>query len=137
MTEALIYFGASTAVLLVLSSLYIVEDIRGKRIVLANLRDGLDGLIMRVSTKLGIPTMVFEGGFVRLIIHYVAHTVLGGLLRFLRRIEQRVESIVHRNRNAAKQITRDKQARTHLDEIADHKHEVALSEKEKERLKQQ
>ena len=130
MTTALIYFSASLVALVLLSSLFIIEDARGHRVLLSGARNFLDRLLLALwSTLQRFRHRVWDG-FVHIILRYGVHTLLGAVLAFLRRLEQRVEHAVLRNRQAARTENRP---RTHLDEIADHKEAVALSDEEKER----
>ena len=132
MTTALIYFSASLVILIFLSVLYRIEDIRGKRVVLSRIRSLTDiGLITTFTTLRQLRHRVWDG-FVHIVLRYGVHTFLGATLAFLKGLEQRVEIAVRRNRQA---VRSGKRVRNHLDEIADHKESVALSEEEKQKLK--
>ncbi len=135
MFEVLTYLGVSVAVLLALTALYFFEDVRGERIFLPRARNSFDAALQALGHRLGLSGIFFRDGFLRLIMHYSVHTVLATVLHFLRGLEQRIEHAVRRNRKAAKDIKVQKQNRTHLDEIAEHKTEVALSKKQKDELR--
>ena len=52
----------------------------------------------------------------------------------LKKGEKRVEQLLRRNKQAVKGIKHNKK-RNHLDEIADHKQEFALSDAQKEKMR--
>jgi hypothetical protein len=132
MEVALIYCGASFAALVFLSSLYLIEDAKGGRIVLSRVRGLLDAGLMKLLGGLQYIQRRLWSGFVHVILRYGVHTFLSGALAFLRRLEKRVEGAVRKNRQA---VRKERQSRNHLDEIADHKQAVALSDEEKRRLR--
>ncbi len=126
--------GTSIAVLLLLTLLYVVEDIQGRRILLPRVRESFDRALAFIQQHIQKATSFFTHGFMRLLLHYGAHTILKRLLTALRALESRVEELVRKNRKVAKDI-RESKTRNHLDAIAEHKEEVALSQEErKERL---
>lgn len=138
MESALTYLGCSVLALVLLTTLYIVEDIKGHRILLVRARSLLDTVCNSVARKLSVSGVLFGKGFVRLLFHYIAHTVLKRFLLVLRAVEQKVEALVWRNKRLVKNIhtkKTGKSERSHLDEIADHKTEVALSSKQKEEMR--
>jgi hypothetical protein len=134
MVLALTYVAGSFITLLVLTFIYVVEDIRGKRVFLVSLRTKLDALLALALVKIEKFMYSFTNGFMRLMLHYGAHSILKRVLAVIRRLEAKVEDLVRRNRNIAKDIRSSLRPKNHLDEIAQHKEEVALSEKEKEAL---
>lgn len=131
MIIALTYVGVSIAVLLLLTFLYVIEDIQGKRVFLPRLRVAFDEMLATIQRKIGSLVSFFTHGFMRLLLHYGAHTVLKRLLAALRTLESRVEELVRKNRRVAKTI-RESKEKNHLDVIAEHKEEMMLSEKERE-----
>lgn len=131
MVIALTYVVGSVAILTLLTFVYVIEDIQGKRVFLTSLRLKLDGVAVFILTKLSAVISFFTNGFVRLLLHYGAHSVLKRILNFIRKLEKKVEDLVRQNKMVAKRIGSNKK-RNHLDEIAEHKEETALSEKEKE-----
>lgn len=134
MFEALTYVGYSVGILLILTVLFIVEDRKGTKVVAVRVRNVLDAVLGKLAIKGSTHGYFFGKGFARLVFHYSMHGVLKRFLQFLKKWEQRVETMLHRNRTVAKQIQGEKQ-RTHLDEIADHKSETALTDSEKEQLR--
>lgn len=134
MIVALTYVGVSVAVLAVLTFIYVVEDIKDRRIFFIGLRTRLDAFFSFVLLKLSRFISFFTHGFMRILLHYGAHTVLKRVLAGLRKLEKRVEDLVRHNRKVAKDIHAAK-ARTHLDAIAEHKEDVALTDTEKKRMR--
>lgn len=134
MIAVLTYVGVSVAVLLLLTFVYVVEDIKGKRIFFTRVRSWFDILLLGIIAKLSVVVSFFTHGFMRVLLHYGAHTILKRVLNTLRNLEKRVEDLVRHNRKVVKDISAAK-TRTHLDAIAEHKEEVALSEKQKEQMR--
>lgn len=130
MFVALAYVGSSLIILAVLTFVYVVEDIRGKRLFLLGFRSYLDGLLLKLLAALKRFGSFFTHGFMRVLLHYGAHTILKRVLTTLRRLESRVENLVRQNRKIAKDIHTSK-TNNHLNAIAEHKEEVALSEEER------
>ena len=93
----------------------------------------MDRLLNALLNKVSKWLYGFANGFMRLLFHYGAHSILKRVLAGIRTLEARVENLVRANRKIAKDI-RNK-TRTHLNDIADHKEEVALTDKEKEEMK--
>jgi len=132
MTIALTYVGISFAALLLLTILFVIEDIKGTRVFLVRFRAFLDSLLLQIAAKMQKWFSFFTTGFMRILFHYGAHTVLNRILAGLKRMELRVEELVRKNRKVARDLRN--RERNHLDDIADHKIEVALTSKEKEKL---
>lgn len=134
MVTALVYVGCSLVALILLTFIYVVEDIQGKRIFLLKTRDKLDTFFRWMLSKIDSALFFFSNNFMRLLLHYGAHTILKRILFWLRTLEKRVEDLVRQNRKVAKDI-RTATSKNHLDEIAQHKEETALSvEQREERL---
>jgi hypothetical protein len=131
MIVALTYVGVSTIVLILLTIVYVIEDSKGHRVFLLSLRAKLDALFLFILRKLVAVRTFFTHGFMRILLHYGAHTILKRVLAALRRLEKRVEDLVRHNRKVAKDISAAK-SKNHLDAIAEHKEETALSESQKE-----
>jgi hypothetical protein len=134
MVVALTYVGVSITVLTVLTVVYVVEDVHGKRVFIPRVRETLDQGLYIVALKLRDISRFFTHGFVRLLLHYGAHTILKRILNTLRGWEHRVEELVRHNRKIAKDI-RAQKGDPHLNAIAQHKQDVALTEIQKEELK--
>ncbi len=134
MTAALTYVGCSVTILVLLTFIYAVEDKKGHRVFLVRFRELLDKFLFAVKQKFSATGSYFNNSLMRLLLHYGAHSILKRVLNALRRLEERVENLVRHNRRVARDIHIAK-TRNHLDEIADHKEEVALSEKQKEKMR--
>ena len=130
MVAALTYVGVSMCVLAALTIVYVLEDIKGQRIFLQSARLWLDKALLALYARFSSIVSFFTHGFMRVLLHYGAHTILKRVLSALRKLEKRVEDLVRHNRKVVKDISAAK-SRNHLDAIAEHKEEVALSEKEK------
>jgi hypothetical protein len=133
MTAALTYVGVCLGVLIILTFVYVVEDIKGERVFLKGSRAWLDQIFEWILKRLAGVRTFFTHGFMRLLLHYSAHKVLKRLLTTLQRLEKKVEELVRRNRKVAKTIKDAKE--NHLHAIAAHKEEVSLSEEQKEELR--
>jgi len=132
MMPTLIYFGASTVMLVLLTVLYVSEDARGGRIIFPRFRRWLDKFLKYVITiVLGTILWVWDA-LVRLILRYGVYQMLGALVNYLINLEQRIEKTIFRQRDISDRTDRP---RNHLDEIADHKESIALSPDEKRRMR--
>lgn len=134
MTLALTYVASSVVILVCLTVVYVIEDIKGRRIFLTQARTWLDSLFERLLRKGSSVMFSFSNGFMRLLFHYGAHSILKRILLAVRKLEKKVEDLVRRNRRVAKDISANKQ-KNHLDAIAEHKEEVALNETQKEEMR--
>lgn len=73
--------------------------------------------------------------FFRQTIHYIFHVVLKALVKGFHALEQVTERMLRSNRILARKANKERKERTMLDEIAEHKLTVALSEEEKRKHK--
>jgi hypothetical protein len=127
--------ACSTLALGFIAGVFRVEDARaGDRMVLVRARTLFDRLVVTASQRLSQADTYLGRGFARLMLHYAAHGVLHRLLTFLGRIERKVEHLLRSNKEVAKDIQKNKK-KTHLDKIADHRQEVALSEEQKIKMR--
>jgi len=135
MFTALIYLLCSVLAFVVIVGVFRLETARGgKRIVLVKLRTSLDAAVISVRSKISKVDTYLGRGFARLMLHYAAHGVLQRLLDFIGRTEQKVEHLLRRNKQVATDIRINKN-KTHLDKIAEHKQEVALTEEQKLKMR--
>lgn len=132
MTASLIYFGISTVMLVLLSVLYAAEDARGGRIVAPRLRNTLDKMLRYFITVAVLSVLWVWNGLVRLVLRYGVYQMLGALLNYLINLEQKIERTIFRHKETD---DRGERPRNHLDEIADHKESIALSDDEKRRMR--
>ena len=135
MIIALSYVGVSITVLLLLTVVYVIEDNKGHRVFLVSLREKCDNLLALLVARFEKIAFSFTRGFMRLLLHYGAHSILKRMLAFIRALETRVEHLVRQNRKVAKDIGGSLRQKSHLDAIAEHKEEVSLTEQEREELR--
>lgn len=133
METALILVAGSALLLTILSSLFVVEDRRGGRVVLVSVRTYFDRLCLYLFSFGRRILLAIWRGFLGLVLEH-GYRLVVKLVDYLKGIEQRVEHAVLRNYHAAH---KERRSRTHLDEIADHKESTALSEEDKKRLKEE
>lgn len=134
MVIALIYWVSSVVILVFLTAVYVVEDARGERIFLASAREQLDSLCRLVSLKVSYYSASFSHGFMRVLLHYSVHSVLSQILLTLQKLEKKLENLVRHNRKVAKDIHAIK-TKGHLDAIARHQKETALSDTQKKEMR--
>ncbi|MFT5849215.1 MAG: hypothetical protein ACI9H6_000015 [Patiriisocius sp.] len=135
MTPALIYLAGSVAILMILIGIFRVEDAReGKLVLLSKSRLFFSKVVSYVGRKLYSLDTYIGKGFARIMLHYAVHGLLERVLNVLKGTQGRVESLLHRNKQVVKEISKDKK-RNHLDEIADHQQETALSEAQKKKMR--
>jgi hypothetical protein len=135
MIIALTYMAISIGSLLLLTVVYVVEDKKGHRVFLVSPREKLDSLLGKLMLQFERIAFSFTRGFMRLLLHYGAHSILKRTLALIRRLEAKVELLVRQNRKVAKDIGGTLRSNSHLGAIAEHKEEVSLSEKEKQQLR--
>jgi hypothetical protein len=104
MTVALTYVLVSIIVLFILTFVYVIEDIKGKRVFFLSARDKFDTLLTRVVSTIEKLMASLTSGFVRLLLHYGAHSILKRLLLTLRTLEGKVEQLALQNKKIAKRI---------------------------------
>lgn len=134
MTTALMYLGGSTLLLIILGLFYSFEDRRGSRVLLVGLRGLVDSFLLSIQGFLSHTWDKFVTRFVKLLFHYGAHQLLKQVLQSVRRFESKIEEMLKRNKAVAREIN-GKKTHTHLDDIAAHKEESALTEEQKEALR--
>ena len=127
----LIYFLISSAVLLLLTTLYLFEVRAGERIVLGKLRMHLDRGLEIFLRWLKCLLRRMSRFMARTVLSYGVYQLLESIVARLIRIEQRAERLIRHHRP----ITAEKRNRNHLDEVAEHKDAVALTEKEKQQMR--
>lgn len=137
MTTALLVMTISTVFFTVYARMCVMETNRGKRFFASYMRraidNGLDSLVGTLERKI-----VYVGRYIiTLSWYYSLHAFLRLTLQFLASIYTAVEKILHRNRDKARMIRRErKQAeRSHLTVLAEHKIETELTPHQKEKRK--
>lgn len=132
MTTALIYFGASGGLLLLLTILYLFEDAKGGRILLSRFRGLLDRVAATVLRTIVGATNYLWHAIAQFILRHGIRKIVKAGASYLRQLEQNIEEKVLHHR---KQRGFPKREPNHLDEIAAHKELTALSDDERQRLR--
>ena len=134
MPIALSVLGSSTFVLFVLFVLFKKEAANGARIVLPGVREHLDNAVLKLGSVI-VNTFEYIGaGTFRATIHYILHQVLGVVIGGLTRAQKKLYELYERHTRIVRDKHRSENV-THLNEIAAHKEETALSDGEKQKLK--
>lgn len=121
---------ASILAVVVCAALFTFEARRGVRLG-ARFRRYADYLAFRTARAIRTAVQYVTVHVVRQIGHYTFHLVLAGTLAFMKRIERAVRNIMRTNKTLARSAERERATRSKLEEIALHKMETALSEKER------
>lgn len=124
--------GSSTG-LLVLGLLFYVEERRGVRFA-GRVRGFLDGVVDWCIVRWHTLLLYVGGGAGRVGFHFLVHHVLSVARAGSRWLEQQLVRLQRRNRRIVRSV---QAARTesHLTAIKAHKHATALSEQEKQDLR--
>lgn len=136
MTEGLIYCGVSSIVLGAILFLFRIEAGVGRRIIFPGLRARGDDAVVRLGMFGRMLGEQFGFRAVRIVLHYLMHIVLTLVIRFVRTFEKTLVRLQLRNRAVARTV-RTEGEKSHLELIAEHKVEQALSPREKAHLKRQ
>lgn len=135
MKTALILLACSTLALVAIAGVFRFEDARGgNRVTLVRTRSFFDRSVVTTYTKLSQVDTYLGRGFARLMLHYAAHGILQKILSFVSRTEKKVEHLLRQNKQVAKDIQTSKE-KNHLTKIAEHQQEVALTEKQKMKMR--
>lgn len=126
---------ASLVAVVVLASLFALEKRRGLRF-LPRTRQWLDHAVSRIAQTIRAGLRYVAVHVVRQVGHYSFHMLLAGALTLMKRAERAVRSVMQTNKTLAKTAERDRATRTKLEEIALHKIETTLSEKERKARKE-
>lgn len=116
------------------SLIFLFERRRGERYGM-RFRESLDAAIIFIQQEWAEHVPVVNKGFFRQLFHYSVHIILSSFLRFLQWTEQSIRRILRLNRKkaiVAVTITQD----SHLQKVAAHKEEYALSRTEKQARKE-
>lgn len=110
------------------------ESAQNKRLVLSRVRSRWDIMITTWQERGSTWSKHFGAGSLRILLHYLAHQVLGLILYIIHFVEDNLDALRHRNKVIARAVKdRDK---NHLDHIAEHKESTALSDTEKQTLRE-
>lgn len=121
---------ASCVSVLTLSGLFLFERKRGTRIV-PKLRQDADYFVLRLGHALHRAVEYVTVHLIRQVGHYMFHLVLSKVLNVTHALERALRSVMRTNKTLARTAERERASRTKLEEVALHKMEVALSEKER------
>jgi hypothetical protein len=127
---SVMYLCFSLALLVACVVLFQYERERERRI-LERQRKFLDFYVLKMNHAIHVCGHYLGRDVFRQIFHYLFHRLLSMLLSGMKRIEERLMHTIRANKLIAKTVERDSTVRNKLEEIALHKIEVALSEKEK------
>lgn len=126
--------AVSGALALTLFILYNAEAAKGKRVFLVPLREYLDAEIVKRSNGWTMWKKYFGTSSFRLFLHYLLHQGLSASIYLVGFIQSRLHRLRQKNKIVAKVVSSDSD--NHLHHIAEHKKSVALTEEEKENLKE-
>lgn len=135
MTFSLWITVSSGILLLAFFLLFKTEASNGRRLVLSNSRNFLDSKLSKQNERWSVWRRYFGASSFRLFLHYSLHQLLGAFLYIVRKLEALLNRLRHHNRNIAKDV-KGPGSDNHLSHIAAHKASTALSEEEKETLKE-
>ena len=127
---------ASLAIVVVLALLFAFERRRGSRFF-PRMRQELDHAVLRLVRTFRAGLRYVAVHVVRQVGHYSFHVILAGALALMKRGERAVRSVMQTNKTLAKTAERERATRSKLEEIALHKIETTLSEKERAARKEQ
>lgn len=136
MTTPLIGVFVSGVGIIILTLLFRYERNSGSR-MLAQSRITFDHLVERLELNMQVVSQYVSRDLIRQTFHFSLHTFLVSILHILKRSEQRLTAILRSNRSLATKARHERISRNKLDEIAEHKASVALSEEERQKRKEE
>lgn len=113
------------------------EKRRGKRVLLSGLRGFFDLVLVKISTFIRYWLNYIGRHIIKLSWYYSIHRFLQLVMTVLVKTYDRLEVLFMHNRDRARVIKVERKKmkqRSHLDQVADHKEAVSLSEAEKKKL---
>ncbi len=146
-TALLLTWGVLAVLWLLWSYLVGVETERGSRVFLPRVRIFLDRLVSATARLVAGVVRYIDRHIIRLSWYYSLHSFLQAALRVVVSIYDYLESWFHQNRARARALRAErrtgrgespvavKTSPTHLAEIAEHKEQTALTEKQKVKLR--
>jgi hypothetical protein len=130
-----LYVFLGSGVALVVYALFLkAENIQGRRLILSGPRTIFDTVLLKIFVALANFSNFLSGKVVRLTIHFIVHQMLVVVLSVLKFLESHISRLQWRNRISARRI-RLTETKNHLDLIAEHQEENALTDKQKQKLK--
>lgn len=134
MSTASIGLLVSVGIALFLTVLFRYESNRGYRIG-EYARTNFDFLVLRVTHGIHGVFSFLGRDSIRQIFHYLFHTVLRFVLLLMKRGEAKVRTMMRVNKTIAKNVERESETLSKLEEVALHKIATALTEDEKRKRK--
>lgn len=126
----------SSVILIVLVVVFRFEKNRGRRVV-DRFRTYIDFWLLKIRHMILVRFRAWGTYMIRQVLQYLFHTLLRGSIRSLSALEGRLKAILRSNKTLAKKSDIERNTKNMLEEVALHKMEVALTEKEKRIRKQQ
>ena len=114
-----------------------LEKRRGKRILLSSLRGFFDLVLVKISTFIRYWLNYIGRHIIKLSWYYSIHRFLQLVMTILVKAYDQLEVLFMRNRDTARLIKVERKKLkqgNHLEQVADHKEAVSLSEAEKKKL---
>lgn len=116
--------------------LFYLEEKRGERFF-SRIRIVFDRIVLRLAHIWTQISRYIGRQMVRQTLHYTFHRVLTALLRFLERLEKHVKRVLRTNKMVARKLhLQSDRPKNQLDEIAEHKQSVALTDAQKRKHRQ-
>jgi hypothetical protein len=138
LSTAAICFGAGLFAFVVWTLVVSVERKKGRRIFLSRFRGWLDHITQRAFVSMSRRWRHFARYIVQLNWYYSLHAMLQAFLKVIVGIYHYFERLFEQNRKKAKRLRAEKRklktTPSHLEEVATHKEETALSPAARERL---
>jgi hypothetical protein len=137
MTTALLLLVGTTVFFILYAWLCAVETRRGKRLFLAMPRRAIDSALTSLGETLRRKLVYIGRYMITLSWYYSLHTFLRLTLQFIAGIYTILEAVLHRNRDKARIIRKErKQAeRSHLTVLNEHKADTELTPNQKAKRK--
>lgn len=135
---ALMTFFGSLFIFCVLFLLVRAEQKRGKRFFLTGFRSWLDRVVFKIEASIAGKIDHFVRYILQLHWYYSIHSILRGLLQLLVAVYTYFEKLFEKNRRRTKALRKErneKKSATHLDHIAEHKAETALTPAQQRKLR--
>ncbi len=137
MTTALLVMISATVFFILYAWICAIEARRGKRLFLSMPRRAIDAALTTLGETLRRKLVYIGRYMITLSWYYSLHTFLRLTLQFIAGIYTILEAVLHRNRDKARMIRKErKQAeRSHLTVLAEHKADTELTPHQKAKRK--
>jgi DNA-binding GntR family transcriptional regulator len=137
MATALTIAGISFVLFILFARIFTLEERADKRFFLSFVRLSLDNILIDLFTQIKRISLYVGKYIITLSWYYSIHAFLQVVLKCIAGVYYFIEALLHRNRDKARKIRREKkqETRSHLEVIADHKEDNKLSDQQKKQLK--